>query len=80
MLGRLRMSIKDSEEAFRHLSERVFAPSWTKPAVFRGVNALVGSPWFKAEVLEKAVKDLLNERRLSNDESMKESSDPACKV
>ena len=81
MLGRLRMSIEDSEDAFRRLSEIVFTPGWTKPSILRALNAVVGNPWFNGEDLEEAVKDLLDRRRMDKEEWMKESvADPACKV
>ena len=81
MLGRLRMSIEDSEDAFRRLSEIVFTPGWTKPSILRALNAVVGNPWFNGEDLEEAVKDLLDRRRMDKEELMKESvADPACKV
>ena len=80
MLVQLRMSIKDSEKEFRRLSKSVFAASWTKPAVFRGINNVVGRPWFSANILKKAMENLLNDRHLSRDEPMKESDNPKCKV
>ena len=74
------MSIDDSENAFRRLSEIVFTPGWTKPSILRALNAVVGNPWFNGEILEEAVKDLLDKRQMNKEESMKESADPACKV
>ena len=74
------MSIDDSSKEFQHISETVFIPQRTNLTIFKPFKAMVGTPWFDGEILENAVKDLLDRRKLDKDESLEESGDPACKV
>lgn len=78
MLGRLRMTIPECIEIFKHISKSVFGDN---PGIFRRlVKQIAGRPFFNAQALEKAIKDLLTARGIDLDTLFKESDDPKCKV
>ncbi|KAE9377601.1 hypothetical protein N431DRAFT_541303 [Stipitochalara longipes BDJ] len=78
MLGRLRMTIPECIEIFKHISKSVFGDN---PGMFRRVaKQMAGKPFFNAQALEKAIKELLTARGIDPDALFKESDDPKCKV
>ncbi|KAH6707866.1 acyl transferase/acyl hydrolase/lysophospholipase [Leptodontidium sp. MPI-SDFR-AT-0119] len=79
MLGRLRMSIDDCIQVFRHISETVFKqnPSWF--ARVRGA-LLTGQPFFEAGRLEEAIRDVLTARGFGEDDKLYEADNSNCKV
>lgn len=78
MLGRLRMTIDECIEVFQHISEAVFGDI---PGTFsRLIGGLSGKPFFKADRLEKAVKELLISRGVDPDTLLKDSEHARCKV
>jgi hypothetical protein len=78
MLGRLRMTIDECIEVFQHISETVFGD--IPGTLSRLIGGLSGKPFFKADNLEKAVKDLLISRGVDPDEVLKDSEHARCKV
>jgi len=78
MLGRLRMTIPECIEIFKHISKSVFGEN---PGTFRRLaKQIAGRPFFNAQALEKAIKELLTARGIDSDTLFKESNDPKCKV
>jgi predicted acylesterase/phospholipase RssA len=78
MLGRLRMTIDECIEVFQHVSETVFGDI---PGTFsRLIGGLSGKPFFKADRLEKVVKELLISRGVDPDTLLKDSEHARCKV
>jgi hypothetical protein len=78
MLGRLRMTIDECIEVFQHVSETVFGDI---PGTFsRLKKGLSGKPFFKADRLEKIVKELLISRGVDPDTLLKDSEHARCKV
>ena len=80
MLGRLHMSVEDCLSVYKRMCKKVFAQSLRTTYGIKYFNAGAGRAWFKAEDLEKVVKDLLVERGLRQDALLMETKDPACKV
>jgi hypothetical protein len=76
MLGRLKMSIEECEDAYISLSERVFQRVHYLPVSLSG--KIQGR--FDSRALETAVKETLSERGLEEDTLLKEGSDSTCKV
>lgn len=78
MLGRLRMTIPECIEIFKHISKSVFGdnPGYLR----RAAKQVAGKPFFSAQALEKAIKELLTARGIDPDTLFKESDDPTCKV
>ena len=65
MLGRLRMSIDDTIEAYKTFSPVIFKKKWwagTKFSKFAGAQAKWY--WFEADNVKNAVQDLLQKRGL----------------
>ncbi|KAH9207553.1 acyl transferase/acyl hydrolase/lysophospholipase, partial [Leptodontidium sp. 2 PMI_412] len=79
MLGRLRMSIDNCIQVFRHISETVFKqrPSWL--ARVRGA-LLTGQPFFEAGRLEEAIRDVLTTRGFGEDDMLCEAENSNCKA
>lgn len=78
MLGRLRMTIPECIEIFKHISKSVFGDN---PGTLRRIaKQMAGRPFFNAQALEKAIKELLTARGIDPDTLFKESDDPKCKV
>lgn len=78
MLGRLRMSIDDCIDVFQHISETVFGES--PSTVSRIVSAVLGRPFFNAQNLEVAIKEVLTTRGFAEDAQLCEGQDSGCKV
>ncbi|TIA10262.1 hypothetical protein D6C81_08388 [Aureobasidium pullulans] len=80
MLGRLKMTLAECEEAYLLLSERIFQPkrSWfNKPG--RALDFLGGNGKFDAAVLETAIKEIIADRKESKDMLFKDPNS-GCKV
>ncbi|KAL9622167.1 MAG: hypothetical protein Q9160_003510 [Pyrenula sp. 1 TL-2023] len=76
MLGRLKMSIDECIKAYANLSDRVFRKKHRRIDLKNG--NLQGR--FDAQELEKAIKEIIVERRLPEDELLKDSPGAPCKV
>ncbi|RPA79808.1 FabD/lysophospholipase-like protein [Ascobolus immersus RN42] len=81
MLGRLRMSIDECEDAYLQLSRRIFTPARKDVDVAgRVYDFLKANGKFDAKPLEEIVKHLLIERGLSEDELLLDKDEDSCKV
>jgi hypothetical protein len=78
MLGRLRMTTEECLNTYRELSPRIFAN--TTSHSFGLLSAAAGKAWFKGDTLKAEVVKLLRQRGFLEDELMKESDNPDCKV
>ncbi|KAK4892789.1 hypothetical protein LTR27_008703 [Elasticomyces elasticus] len=80
MLGRLRMSIEETEAAYIELSERVFRPKVHKANVAGRVkNWYEAGGTFNAEELTAGIKEVINKAGLPADALLKHTN-PSCKV
>ncbi|KIM95351.1 hypothetical protein OIDMADRAFT_134438, partial [Oidiodendron maius Zn] len=81
MLGRLRMSIDECEEAYIDLSERIFTANRSKGNIVgRGLDFINIRGKFPTESLEACVKDVVKSKGLPEDELLYNISDDGCKV
>jgi hypothetical protein len=72
------MSIAECIDIFKHISKTVFGDT---PGFWgRILKQTAGKPFFKAENLEKAIKDLLRARGIDSDAQFRESDETKCKV
>ncbi|KAH6653065.1 acyl transferase/acyl hydrolase/lysophospholipase [Truncatella angustata] len=79
MLGRLRMSLEDCENAYLQLSERIFAPRRQRFNIFgQTKDFLQADGRFDAVILEEAIKDVLRAYK-TEDALLKDEGGP-CKV
>jgi hypothetical protein len=76
MLGRLKMSIDECEDAYISLSERVFQRTHYLPVTLGG--RLQGR--FDSRALEMAIKETLRERGLPEEALLKDDPNSNCKV
>jgi len=73
MLGRLRMDVRDCEQAYRELSSKIFKKTiWTFPGKM-SLDALWGKPWYSGENLEAAIKTILSRRISISEEARLEA-------
>ncbi len=79
MLGRLHMSVAECIEVYKNISEEVFTANWRNTPSTKLVTAGAGHAWYKAEDLERKVKELLVERGLDKDVPLREQN-ATCKV
>lgn len=71
MLGRLRMSVADCIEAYKHLSKEIFTPAHSSANVAgKAVDFLKAKGRFRSEPLERCIKEILKKHNLSEDELM----------
>lgn len=75
MLGRLRMSVDESIDAYLSLSDRIFQKKRHRVTVKGKIQGR-----FDSEELARAVKEVIKERGLQEDVLLKDGSDNACKV
>jgi hypothetical protein len=73
------MSIEDCITVYKTFSEKAFK-NRNNISPVKAFKAATGRPWFDANVLEKAVRDLLFSRGMDADMLLKEDFDPTCKV
>ena len=80
MLGRLRMSIDQCQEAYLRLFERVFNPRRAPHnALGRAKDFLQADGRFDSRELEDAIKEIIKEFGPS-EEVLLQEADPQCKV
>ncbi|KAL3426622.1 phosphorylase superfamily protein [Phlyctema vagabunda] len=75
MLGRLKMSIEDSINAYLSLSDRVFQKKRHRVTIKGNIQGR-----FDSEELARAVKEVVTAQTLNEDALLKDVSDNACKV
>jgi hypothetical protein len=75
MLGRLKMSIDDSIDAYLSLSDRVFQKKRHRVTIKGNIQGR-----FDSEELARAVKGVVTAQNLKEDALLKDVSDNACKV
>jgi hypothetical protein len=81
MLGRLRMTIDQCEEAFVDMSEKIFTPRRSQGNfVGQGLDFVNARGKFSTETLEACVKDVVRSRELSEDELFYKQGNDGCKV
>ena len=75
MLGRLRMSIDDSIDAYLSLSDRIFQKKRHRVTVKGNIQGR-----FDSEELTRAVKEVIKKQGLREDTLLKDAPEAACKV
>jgi hypothetical protein len=75
MLGRLRMSIDDSIDAYLSLSDRIFQKKRHRVTVKGNIQGR-----FDSEELARAVKEVIKQQGLQEDTLLKDAPESACKV
>ncbi|KAF1960040.1 FabD/lysophospholipase-like protein [Byssothecium circinans] len=81
MLGRLKMTVNESIEAYKTLSRRIFTPVRSRGNIGgRALTTLRAEGKFESEPLEQVVKEMCRDHRLSEAELFKDDSDDAPKV
>jgi hypothetical protein len=75
MLGRLKMSIDDSIDAYLSLSDRIFQKKRHRVTVKGNIQGR-----FDSEELTQVVKEVVAAQKLKEDALLKGVSDDACKV
>ena len=75
MLGRLRMSIDESIDAYLSLSDRIFQKKRHRVTVKGNIQGR-----FDSEELARAVKDVIKNQGLQEDTLLKDAPEAACKV
>jgi hypothetical protein len=75
MLGRLKMSIDDSIDAYLSLSDRIFKKKRHRITVKGNIQGR-----FDSEELTQAVKEVVAAQKLKEDALLRDVSDDTCKV
>jgi len=75
MLGRLRMSIDDSIDAYLSLLDRIFQKKRHRVTVKASIQGR-----FDSEELARAVKEVIKQQGLQEDTLLKDAPEAACKV
>ena len=75
MLGRLRMSIDDSIDAYLSLSDRIFQKKRHRVTVKGNIQGR-----FDSEELARAVKEVIKKQGFQEDTLLKDAPEAACKV
>jgi len=75
MLGRLRMSVDDSIDAYLSLSDRIFQKKRHRVTVKGNIQGR-----FDSEELARAVKEVVTAQELQEDALLKDVLDDECKV
>ncbi|KAK4207930.1 acyl transferase/acyl hydrolase/lysophospholipase [Rhypophila decipiens] len=81
LLGRLRMSIEDSIDAYKVLSPKIFKKKWwSDMSLLKVLGSEMNRTWFQGRNLQDAVCSLLSDKGLDPETRLVESEDPHCKV
>ena len=75
MLGRLKMSIDDSIDAYLSLSDRIFQKKRHRVTVKGNIQGR-----FDSEELARAVKEVVKQQGLQDDTLLKDAPEATCKV
>ncbi len=77
MLGRLRMSIHECEDAYVKFSQDIFKPPNTMAKAYNFVNS---NGRFSTQALENNIKELIDKMGLPQNELFKDKRDDSCKT
>ncbi|KAL1959071.1 hypothetical protein VTO42DRAFT_2857 [Malbranchea cinnamomea] len=81
MLGRLRMTLDECEQAYLTLSESIFQPKREKWRVIsRAADLAQAKGRFDARALEQAIKETIRSKGLDPNTALLKDDDPRCKV
>ncbi|RDL41440.1 uncharacterized protein BP5553_01419 [Venustampulla echinocandica] len=80
MLGRLRMTLNECEDAYLELSERIFTPKRSKINPWRAKEFLQADGKFDYKVLEKAIKDIIAQKPGYDESTLLKDPVPQCSV
>ena len=80
MLGRLEMSVEEALQQYEAVGKKVFRKPAMLGSMGKAARALASRPFFDIESLQKAVKALLREKNINEDEQFCVAPDPICKV
>lgn len=83
MLGRLRMSLDECEQAYLELSHKIFRPKRCKYSPMKIIDGYSLSERFDSTVLEKLMKKVIKERTGSEHHLLQDGGSPKsspCKV
>jgi len=78
MLGRLRMTLDECEEAYLNLSERIFTPKRSTFNPLRSKDFLLADGKFDYKELEKAIKDIVVRNHGLEESTLFKDLDPQC--
>ena len=77
MLGRLRMSIDECEDAYMKFSENIFKPP---NAIVGAYNLINANGRFSTQALETSIKELIGSVGLPQSEDFKDKRNDSCKM
>jgi hypothetical protein len=80
MLGRLRMTLNECEDAYLNLSEQIFELKRSKFNPLRSKDFLLADGKFDYKVLEEAIKDIIVRNPGFDESALLKDPDPQCKV
>ena len=81
MLGRLRMSLVDAEQAYLEMSEKIFNPKRHRiNAAGQIYDFLKANGKFDAKALEQAIQSIIQEKAKLPVDSLLQEPDAQCKV
>jgi hypothetical protein len=80
MLGRLKLTIAEAQNAYLGLSKNIFARKHHTLNPTRAYDKLKANGKFESEPLNEQMRALLEEKGLTNDEPLKDPDDDCCKV
>lgn len=80
MLGRLRMTIEQCEDAYLRLSERIFTPKRSRMNPLRSKDFLRADGKFDHKMLEEATKEIIVKVAGMEEGALLKDPDLSCKV
>lgn len=80
MLGRLKMGVQESIDAYLDLAKDVFQEKGIKTKYFKWVGPMLGMPRFRGDTLADAVKHIVAKKTGSTETLMFDKNENACKV
>lgn len=80
MLGRLKMSVDECIQKYTELADKVFQKKRPRVDLLHRPSNWRLQSRFDSDVLEQVIKDIITEKGLALQTSLKEDIDPSCKV
>lgn len=82
MLGRLRMTLDECEEAYKRLAKEIFQPKRSRLNPLRMIEFYQASERFDSHAMEKLVKGIISSRTGSENTPLKQNTPKghSCKV
>lgn len=80
MLGRLRMTLDECEDAYLKLSKSIFKPKRVFGVPSKGVDVLLANGRFDAKIMERVIKEAIRSTGNTEDTLLKDDRSPSCKV